>query len=59
GAGISPSFDVVSFNPLSPRERDNLEHHISRDEIKRAVWDCGGDRALGPDGFTFKFFTTF
>ncbi|GKD86584.1 hypothetical protein Tco_1357738, partial [Tanacetum coccineum] len=59
GVGISPSFDVVSFNPLSPCERDNLEHHISRDEIKRAVWDCGGDRALGPDGFTFKFFTTF
>nr|GEV70837.1 RNA-directed DNA polymerase, eukaryota [Tanacetum cinerariifolium] len=29
------------------------------DEIKRAVWDCGGDRAPGPDGFTFNFFTTF
>nr|GEW94853.1 RNA-directed DNA polymerase, eukaryota, reverse transcriptase zinc-binding domain protein [Tanacetum cinerariifolium] len=29
------------------------------DEIKRAVWDCGGDRAPSPDGFTFKFFTTF
>nr|GEX52949.1 RNA-directed DNA polymerase, eukaryota, reverse transcriptase zinc-binding domain protein [Tanacetum cinerariifolium] len=21
-----------------------------------AVWDCGGDRASSPDGFTFKFF---
>nr|GEV73253.1 RNA-directed DNA polymerase, eukaryota, reverse transcriptase zinc-binding domain protein [Tanacetum cinerariifolium] len=35
------------------------ERKITRDEIKRAVWDCGGDYALGPDGFTFKFFITF
>nr|GEU48517.1 RNA-directed DNA polymerase, eukaryota [Tanacetum cinerariifolium] len=26
---------------------------------RKAVWDCHGDRATGPDGFTFKFFTTF
>ncbi|GJS43784.1 putative RNA-directed DNA polymerase, eukaryota, reverse transcriptase zinc-binding domain protein, partial [Tanacetum coccineum] len=32
---------------------------FSRVEIKKAVWDCGGDRAPGPDGFSFKFFTTF
>nr|GEZ60989.1 RNA-directed DNA polymerase, eukaryota, reverse transcriptase zinc-binding domain protein [Tanacetum cinerariifolium] len=25
---------------------------FSREEIKRAVWDCGGDRAPGPNGFT-------
>ncbi|GKB71672.1 putative RNA-directed DNA polymerase, eukaryota, reverse transcriptase zinc-binding domain protein [Tanacetum coccineum] len=37
----------------------HLERSCSRDEIKRAVWDCGGDRAPGPDGFSFKFFTTF
>nr|GEY15121.1 cysteine-rich receptor-like protein kinase [Tanacetum cinerariifolium] len=23
-------------------------------EIKDAVWDCGGDKAPGPDGFSFK-----
>ncbi|GJX60146.1 putative RNA-directed DNA polymerase, eukaryota, reverse transcriptase zinc-binding domain protein [Tanacetum coccineum] len=28
-------------------------------QIKRAVWDCGRDRAPGPDGFSFKFITTF
>ncbi|GKB49075.1 RNA-directed DNA polymerase, eukaryota, reverse transcriptase zinc-binding domain protein [Tanacetum coccineum] len=36
-----------------------LENQFSLVEIKRAVWDCGGDRAPGPDGFTFKFITTF
>nr|GEZ22920.1 putative RNA-directed DNA polymerase, eukaryota, reverse transcriptase zinc-binding domain protein [Tanacetum cinerariifolium] len=25
----------------------------------RVVWDCGGDSAPSPDGFTFKFFKTF
>nr|GFA21830.1 RNA-directed DNA polymerase, eukaryota, reverse transcriptase zinc-binding domain protein [Tanacetum cinerariifolium] len=35
------------------------EDPITRVEIKKVVWDCGGDRAPGPDGFTFKFFTTF
>nr|GEV25129.1 retrotransposon protein, putative, Ty1-copia subclass [Tanacetum cinerariifolium] len=28
-------------------------------EIKRAIWDCSGDRASGLDGFTFKFITAF
>nr|GEW12423.1 RNA-directed DNA polymerase, eukaryota, reverse transcriptase zinc-binding domain protein [Tanacetum cinerariifolium] len=26
------------------------------EEIKRAVWDCGIDKAPGPDGFTFGFY---
>lgn len=32
-----------------------MEGDISADEVKRAVWDCGNDKAPGPDGFTFKF----
>nr|GEZ82569.1 hypothetical protein [Tanacetum cinerariifolium] len=51
--------DSLSFNPLSQTHRDYLELAFSRDEIKRAVWDCGGDRALGPDGFTFRFLLLF
>ncbi|GKC93484.1 hypothetical protein Tco_1158926, partial [Tanacetum coccineum] len=36
-----------------------LEAPISRDEIRRAVWDCGENKSPGPDGFTFEFFRKF
>nr|GFC91341.1 RNA-directed DNA polymerase, eukaryota, reverse transcriptase zinc-binding domain protein [Tanacetum cinerariifolium] len=32
---------------------DDLEMEGSNEEIKRAVWDCGIDKAPGLDGFTF------
>ncbi|GKC99102.1 putative RNA-directed DNA polymerase, eukaryota, reverse transcriptase zinc-binding domain protein [Tanacetum coccineum] len=53
--------DRIEATDLAQKARikEFLERSFSRDEIKRAVWDCGGDRAPGPDGFTFKFFTTF
>nr|GEY47125.1 RNA-directed DNA polymerase, eukaryota [Tanacetum cinerariifolium] len=30
---------------------------ISKEEIKKAVWDCGIDKSPGPDGFTFGSFS--
>nr|GEW11214.1 RNA-directed DNA polymerase, eukaryota [Tanacetum cinerariifolium] len=57
--GITPSLDGDMPNCLSPTQSEFLERQISREEIKKAVWDCGGERAPGPDGFTFKFVTTF
>nr|GEX17211.1 RNA-directed DNA polymerase, eukaryota, reverse transcriptase zinc-binding domain protein [Tanacetum cinerariifolium] len=35
---------------------DDLEKEVSNEEIKRVVWDCGIDKAPGPDGFTFGFY---
>nr|GEW05493.1 RNA-directed DNA polymerase, eukaryota, reverse transcriptase zinc-binding domain protein [Tanacetum cinerariifolium] len=29
---------------------------ISKEEIKKAVWDCRIDKSPGPDGFTFGFY---
>nr|GEV22513.1 RNA-directed DNA polymerase, eukaryota, reverse transcriptase zinc-binding domain protein [Tanacetum cinerariifolium] len=29
---------------------------VSNKGVKRAIWDCGSDKSLGPDGFTFEFF---
>ncbi|GKB58696.1 RNA-directed DNA polymerase, eukaryota [Tanacetum coccineum] len=36
-----------------------LELEVSKEEIKRAVWDCGIDKSPGPNGFTFGFYRRF
>nr|GEV86775.1 RNA-directed DNA polymerase, eukaryota, reverse transcriptase zinc-binding domain protein [Tanacetum cinerariifolium] len=46
-------------NQLQSAQRKELEIKVNNDEIKRAVWECGTDKALGPDGFTFGFFRHF
>nr|GEZ64725.1 hypothetical protein [Tanacetum cinerariifolium] len=37
----------------------DLEREVSKEEVKRAVWDRGVDKAPGPDGFTFGFYRRF
>nr|GEV18044.1 RNA-directed DNA polymerase, eukaryota, reverse transcriptase zinc-binding domain protein [Tanacetum cinerariifolium] len=49
--GPLPRLGELFFNLLSPEQRDYLECDFSNEEIKRAVWDCGGDRAPGPDSY--------
>nr|GEY34371.1 hypothetical protein [Tanacetum cinerariifolium] len=46
------SFGAAMHNVLTLDQREFLERPITSDEIKRAIWDCGGDRAPVPDGFT-------
>nr|GEX42385.1 RNA-directed DNA polymerase, eukaryota, reverse transcriptase zinc-binding domain protein [Tanacetum cinerariifolium] len=41
---------------ISLEQNDDLEREVSNEEIKKAVWDCGIDKAPGPDGFTFGFY---
>nr|GFA23748.1 RNA-directed DNA polymerase, eukaryota, reverse transcriptase zinc-binding domain protein [Tanacetum cinerariifolium] len=40
-------------------QRSFLERDVSNLENKKAVWECGMDKALGPDGFSFGFFRHF
>nr|GFC17573.1 putative RNA-directed DNA polymerase, eukaryota, reverse transcriptase zinc-binding domain protein [Tanacetum cinerariifolium] len=44
---------------LNDDQQKEFESEVSNEEIKRAVWDCGTDKASGPDGFTFGFFRQF
>ncbi|GJY85444.1 RNA-directed DNA polymerase, eukaryota, reverse transcriptase zinc-binding domain protein [Tanacetum coccineum] len=44
---------------ISEAQLRGLECEVSNDEIKKAVWDCGTEKAPGPDGFTFGFFRHF
>ena len=44
---------------LTNQQQLDLDALVSREEVKSAVWDCGSDKAPGPDGFTFEFFRKF
>nr|GFA84952.1 hypothetical protein [Tanacetum cinerariifolium] len=46
----------VFVKRISLEQNDDLEREVYNEEIKRAVWDCGIDKAPGPDGFTFGFY---
>ncbi|GKA64119.1 RNA-directed DNA polymerase, eukaryota [Tanacetum coccineum] len=49
--------DVVEWSKYE--QSDHMEREVSNDEIKKSVWECGTDKAPGPDGFTFGFFRHF
>nr|GEW39854.1 nucleotide-binding alpha-beta plait domain-containing protein [Tanacetum cinerariifolium] len=44
---------------LDVEQHEDLERGVSKEEIKKAVWDCGTDKSPGPDGFTFDFYRHF
>nr|GEX27232.1 putative RNA-directed DNA polymerase, eukaryota, reverse transcriptase zinc-binding domain protein [Tanacetum cinerariifolium] len=46
-------------NQISNTQLRELEREVSNDEIKKAVWDCGTEKAPGLDGFTFGFYRHF
>ncbi|GJY45171.1 RNA-directed DNA polymerase, eukaryota [Tanacetum coccineum] len=48
--------DMDFPNRVSVEQVVDLERNVSKEEIKRAVWDCGSDKSPGPDGFTFGFY---
>nr|GEW58369.1 RNA-directed DNA polymerase, eukaryota [Tanacetum cinerariifolium] len=59
-----PSDDRVEIdmnfpNTLSIDQKADLESMVTIEEVKRAVWDCGRDKAPGPDGYTFSFYRHF
>ncbi|GJZ33592.1 hypothetical protein Tco_0579028 [Tanacetum coccineum] len=39
-------------NRLSSDQVDELDMAVSRDEIRRAVWNCGENKSPGPDDYT-------
>ena len=45
----------VDFNSISKKDNIMLIKSFSKGEIKRAVWECEGNKNLGPDGFNFNF----
>nr|GEX88279.1 RNA-directed DNA polymerase, eukaryota [Tanacetum cinerariifolium] len=56
---VRPVLDMTFLRQLFAMQQIDMESDFSYQEIKRAVWDCGVDKSLGPDGFTFGFITRF
>ncbi|GJX87033.1 RNA-directed DNA polymerase, eukaryota, reverse transcriptase zinc-binding domain protein [Tanacetum coccineum] len=52
--GIRLEMDFV--NRITSDQNETLEGEVTNEEVKKAVWDCGVDKAPGPDGFTFGFY---
>ncbi|GJW18993.1 hypothetical protein Tco_0026429 [Tanacetum coccineum] len=44
------------LNNLNSDQQADLKCEVTKEEIKRAVWDCGIYKSPGPDGFTFGFY---
>ncbi|XP_059669320.1 uncharacterized protein LOC132314474 [Cornus florida] len=47
-----PTLDGLPFNTISALDRDSIEIPFTEEK----VLSCNGDKALGPDGFTMRFF---
>nr|GEZ74519.1 RNA-directed DNA polymerase, eukaryota [Tanacetum cinerariifolium] len=54
--GVGPKINFSFPKRLTHDQAIDLEHSISRDEIRTAVWNCGDNKSPGLDGFTFEFF---
>ncbi|XP_021971443.1 uncharacterized protein LOC110866608 [Helianthus annuus] len=50
-----PTLMVNDFRHSSLNQSRALTVRFSVEEIKKVIWECGGDKAPGPDGFTFLF----
>ncbi|GJT14950.1 RNA-directed DNA polymerase, eukaryota [Tanacetum coccineum] len=48
--------DMNFSNKINSDQVADLECDVSKEEIKRAVWDCGIDKSPGPDGFMFGLY---
>ncbi|GJZ41455.1 hypothetical protein Tco_0588341 [Tanacetum coccineum] len=51
--------DMEYPNTITLEHQYDLEREVSKEELKKAVWDCGNDKSPGPDGFTFGFYRHF
>nr|GEY36788.1 RNA-directed DNA polymerase, eukaryota, reverse transcriptase zinc-binding domain protein [Tanacetum cinerariifolium] len=46
--------DMCYLRSLLINQQEDLERMVTKEEVKRTVWDCGTDKSPGPDGFTFR-----
>ncbi|XP_058747155.1 uncharacterized protein LOC131620159 [Vicia villosa] len=52
---VRPTLDGIHFRSISGGEASEIEKPFLENEIKEAVWNCGGEKSPGPDGYSFLF----
>lgn len=57
--GTLVRLDGISFKSISDADNELLTGRFGMEEVKGAVWECGGDKSPGPDEFNFKFIQKF
>ena len=45
----------MEFRSLPLEVSRNMVVNFTEEEVKNAVWECGGSKSPGPDGFNFNF----
>ena len=48
--------DGIDWSPIVVEDATNLVSPFEEEEIKKAVFDCDGNKSPGPNGFTLAFF---
>ncbi|XP_022039968.1 uncharacterized protein LOC110942499 [Helianthus annuus] len=54
-----PELDCSNIKKISDLDRDVLVEPFLEQEIKEAVFECGDEKAPGPDGMNFRFIKHF
>ncbi|KAJ9557764.1 hypothetical protein OSB04_012378 [Centaurea solstitialis] len=53
------NFRSSQIRRITDAQKSYLTASFSMEELKGAVWSCGGEKAPGPDGFSFAFLRKF
>ena len=54
-----PALLNLNIKQISETDKIFLESSFDLDEVKEAIWNCGSEKAPGPDGFNFTFIKHF
>ena len=54
-----PKLDGVSFKSIGQQHNNFLVARLDENEVRDAVWECGSEKSLEPDGLNSKFIKDF
>ena len=56
---IRPTLAGIPFLKINQQQNAMLVGRFEEEEVRKAIWECGGDKSPGPDGLNFKFIKKF